>query len=152
MKITLIFASLLLLVSCAQNPGQNRYNLAEAGRASEIEKATILKVKEIDITGQNTGVGAAAGISAGAIGGSYVGDGRGQLAALLVGAIVGGIAGHIAEKEMQNTKGYEYRLRTESKKVKTIVQHQHKDDVVFKKGDKVLLQTQGIYQRVLADD
>jgi len=152
MKITLVFASLFLLVSCAQNPHQNRYSLSETGRASEIEKATILKVKQVDITGENTGVGAAAGMSAGAIGGSYVGDGRGQIAALLVGAIVGGIAGHVAEQELQNTRGYEYRLQTESKKIKTIVQHQHKDDIVFKKGDKVLLQTQGSYQRVMVDD
>ena len=52
---------MLGLVGCAGNPGQNRYNLAEAGKATEVEYATVMAVKKVDITGENTGAGAFAG-------------------------------------------------------------------------------------------
>lgn len=145
----LLLIPILFLAACQQTPGQNRYGHAEVGKATVIEYARVLGVKQVEITGKNSGVGAAGGAAGGAIAGSHIGSGRGQLAGMLAGVIVGGIVGHALEQEMQNMVGYEYRVKTEDKKIKTIVQHQNKDDIVFKKGDKVMIQINGEYQRVL---
>lgn len=152
MKKALLLLPLIAVIGCAPMPGQNRYNMADVGKNVELEEARVLRVKEVDIIGEKTGVGAAAGAGAGMVAGSHIGDGRGQLLGIIAGAVIGSIAGGIAEQELQNMKGYEYRVKTKSGKVKSIVQHQNKDDVVFKKGDKVLVQTSGQYQRVIPND
>lgn len=150
MKKALLLLPLIAVIGCAPMPGQNRYNMADVGKNVELEEARVLRVKEVDITGQQTGVGAGAGMATGMVAGSHIGDGRGQLLGIIAGAVIGGIAGSIAEQEMQNMKGYEYRVKTKSGKIKSIVQHQNKDDIVFQKGAKVLIQTSGQYQRVVA--
>lgn len=143
----------ILLTGCARNLGQNHYNYNEVGRSTIVEYATIVKTKEVDITGRNTGTGAAAGAAAGGVAGYQVGNGNGQLASTIGGVIVGAVAGGMAEQALADQKGYEYTVVTEHKKTKTIVQYQNKEDRVFRKGEAVMIQTTGTYQRVLeADD
>lgn len=142
----------LALSACAKNQGQNRYNYNEVGQSTIVEYAVIVKTKEVDITGRNTGTGAAAGALAGGVGGYQVGNGNGQLAATIGGAVIGAIAGGVAEQALADQKGYEYTIVTEDKKTKTVVQNQNKEDQVFKKGDRVMVQTTGTYQRVLPTD
>ncbi len=138
----------LLLTACAPNQGQNRYSQYEVGQQTELYDAVVIGVKQVAITGNNTGTGAGAGAALGATAGYQFGNGNGQLAALLVGAVVGGIAGHIAEQEAREQVGYEYIVKV-GKQKKSVVQYQNKDDVVFKKGDKALLQVSGSYQRLI---
>ena len=142
----------LLLASCARNVGQNQYNYNEVGRSVIVEYASVVKVKEVDITGRNTGTGAALGATAGGAAGYQMGNGNGQLASTIGGVLVGAVAGGIAEQAMANQKGYEYTVVTEHKKTKTIVQYQNEQDRVFKNGDAVMVQTSGTYQRVLSAD
>ncbi len=148
-----LFLIPFLLTGCARNLGQNHYNYNEVGQSTIVEYATIVKTKEVDITGRNTGAGALAGGTAGGVAGYQVGNGNGQLAATLGGVLIGAVAGNMAEQAAADQKGYEYTVVTESKKTKTIVQYQNKEDIIFKKGDPVMVQTTGTYQRVLqADD
>ncbi len=147
-----LFLIPLLLVGCARNVGQNQYNYNEVGRSVIVEYATVVKVKNVDITGRNTGTGAALGGAAGGVAGYQVGNGNGQLAGAIGGALIGAVAGGIAEQAMANQKGYEYTVVTEDKKTKTIVQYQNENDRVFKNGDAVMVQTSGTYQRVLSAD
>ncbi len=143
---------LALLAACAPNQGQNRYNKAEIGQQTELEYGKVLSVKEVAITGENTGVGASAGMAAGSAAGYQFGNGNGQVAGVIVGAIIGGIVGHIAEQEAREQVGYEYIIKLDDqKKPRSIVQYQNKEDVVFKKGDRVMVQTSGSYQRVMAE-
>lgn len=147
----LFIVPVLLLAACAPNQGQNRYNQAEVGQQTELDEGKIVAVKSVAITGENRGIGQNAGIGAGAIAGFQVGNGNGQLAGALIGAVVGGIAGHIAEQEAVEQVGYEYIVKISgAKKPRSIVQYQNKDDVVFRKGDLVMVQTTGSYQRVIA--
>jgi outer membrane lipoprotein SlyB len=146
----LFIIPILLLSACAPQQGQNRYNKAEVGKQTEIDYGRIVSVKEVDVTGENTGLGSAAGMAAGATAGYQVGNGNGQLAGMVVGAILGGIAGHVIEQEAQNTKGYEYIIKIDGKKKPiSVVQNQNKDDVVFARGDRVMVQGSGQYQRVM---
>ncbi len=143
---------ILLVSGCAKNQGQNQYNYNEVGQSTEVEFAQVVQVKQVDIQGRNTGTGAAAGMAAGSAAGYQVGNGNGQVGGLIAGMVIGGIAGHIAEQELANQKGYEYVVVTEHKKTKSIVQNQNPEDVVFKKGDRVMVQTTGAYQRVMPTD
>jgi outer membrane lipoprotein SlyB len=153
MKKGLLLLSLAAMLSaCAPNPSQNRYNYNEVGQSVVVDFATVVSVKEIDITGRNTGAGAAAGATVGGVAGYQTGNGRGQAAAALGGALIGAIAGSVVEQELANQKGYEYIVVTEHKQTKSVVQYQNPEDVVFRKGDRVMLQTQGTYQRLLPTD
>jgi outer membrane lipoprotein SlyB len=146
MKRSLIL--LLLLSACAPVHGQNKYNFSEAGQVTELEYGKVIRVREVAVAGRNTGLGMTTGMVAGSAAGYHVGSGNGQIAGLLAGMIIGGVAGHIAEQEMQNYRGYEYVIRMENKKTISVVQNQQPGDKVFQKGDKVMVQTSGAYQRV----
>lgn len=140
-----------LLTACAPLQSQNRYDHHAVGQQTELEYGKVIAVKEVAITGENTGMGTAAGIAAGSAAGYQFGNGNGQLAGLVAGMIIGGIAGHIAEQELAERRGYEYIIKIDgAKKPRSIVQNQHKDDVVFQKGDRVMVQISGSYQRVMA--
>jgi outer membrane lipoprotein SlyB len=146
----LFIIPILLLTACAPQQGQNRYNAAEVGKQTELDYGKILAVKTVEVTAENSGLGRNAGMAGGAMAGYQVGNGNGQLAGLLIGAVVGGIVGHIAEQELANTRGYEYIIKIDGKKKPiSVVQFQNKDDAIFKKGDKVMVQGSGDYQRVV---
>ncbi len=150
-----IIALLLItaqLTACVPNSSQNQYNAHEVGRNVDMEFGKIIRVREVKIQQENTGIGATGGMLAGAAAGSTIGGGDGQAAAIIGGLIIGAIAGGIAEQHLQNQVGYEYLVATKSKKVKKILQNQHKDDVVFQKGDQVMIETSGGFQRVLPMD
>jgi len=139
----LVLSLSILLTACAATQGQNQYNASESGKATEVVMGTVLKVKEVAITGENRGNGA---IGGGALGLAAASHSNSALVA--VGAtIVGAIVGNIAEQELANSKGYEYTIKV-GKKIITIVQNQVAEDRVFQKGDKVMIQTSGGYQRV----
>jgi len=151
-KIVLALVMTSMLSACAPHPTQNQYFSGEAGQSTEIEFAKVVKVKEIKIQDRNTGTGAAAGATAGGVAGYQIGNGNGQAGAAIAGVVIGAIIGHVVEQEMQNQKGYEYIVVTEKKKTKSIVQYQAEGDVVFKKGDRVMVQTSGTFQRVMPTD
>lgn len=148
MKYFILIATSFLLTACA-TPSQNVYDFKEAGQSTIVQFGTVLKVRDIEIKGENSGVGALAGGVAGAGAGSAVGNGDGQAIAVVGGAIIGAVAGGFAEQAIQDKRGVEYTIVTENKKIITIPQYIKKDEPIFKKGSTVMVQTSGSYQRVL---
>jgi outer membrane lipoprotein SlyB len=138
----------VLLAGCATK-GQNRYAANEVGRASIVEFGTIINTRPVDIRGQNTGAGAAVGGAAGGLAMSNVGRGSGNAAAILGGVVAGAIAGAVVEQSMQDRVGLEYVITLQNGKTITIVQDQAPGDQVFAPGDRVMVQANGTYQRVL---
>ena len=151
MKYFILIATSLVLTACA-TPSQNVYDFTEAGQSTIVEFGTVLKVRDIEIKGKNSGVGALAGGVAGAGAGSAVGNGDGQAVAIIGGALIGAVAGSMAEQAIQDQRGLEYTIITENKKVITIPQYIKKDEPVFPKGSRVMVQTSGSYQRVLGGE
>ena len=150
-----LLGSMLVLTSlagCVHNQGQNQYNYNEVGQSAIMEYAAVVKVKPVDITGRNTGGGALLGAAAGGGAGSYMGSGSGSAWTTVGGAVAGAVIGGIAEQEAANQKGFEYTIVTEHKVTKTVVQYQNPKDIVFKPGDRVMLQTTGTFQRLLSTD
>lgn len=150
-KLILVCASVAVLVGC-QKPGQNTYKAGEVGVSRAVEFGTVQNRREVAIQGKNSGTGMLLGAGVGAGGGSYVGNGSGSDWAMAGAAVAGAVAGHLIEQEMQDSTGYEYVVRMQSGKTKTIVQENIEGDVVFKRGDKVMLQycDSGEYQRKCA--
>ncbi len=139
------------LAAC-QNPNQNRYSYQDVGRASVVEFGTVVAVRQVDITGRNTGLGAGVGGAAGGIAGSTIGRGSGNAAAVLGGVVIGAIAGAVVEQAMADRTGLEYTVTLSNGKTITIVQEQGPSDRVLAPGERVMIQASGTYQRVLPAD
>lgn len=148
-----VFASLVLsvflLTGCGAPSSQNVYNFKEAGQSTIVEFGTVLDIRPIKIKGPNSGVGAVAGGTAGAVAGKQFGNGNGQLAAAVGGAVVGIVAGAMAEQALADKTGLDFTVALESGKVITVPQYVNKDEAVLQKGQRVMVQTSGSYQRVL---
>jgi outer membrane lipoprotein SlyB len=151
MKLGVIMAvgAVVLLAGC-QNPSQNRYRAAEVGKSSAVSFATVLAVREIDVIGQNSGIGAAAGGAMGGVAGNQFGQSGGNLAATLGGALVGLAVGALAEQAINDRKGLEYTLILESGVTLTVTQElPGADEKMLAVGERVIVQNTGGYQRVL---
>lgn len=143
MKNQKIIAALLLaltLGACA-NTSQNTYNAAEVGKATTVTFGTILGARQVDIKGENTGLGAIGGAAVGAGVGTEFGQGTGNAWATGLGAVAGLAAGALAEQELADRKGIEYTLTLESGETLTIVQEQAPTDRVFSAGERVMVQS-----------
>lgn len=82
------------------------------------ECGVIVDIKEENVMGHGTGVGAVAGGVAGAVVGHEIGDG--SRAGTAVGAVVGGIAGHQIERSARSTKRYRVSVRMQDGSVRTV--------------------------------
>ena len=151
MKNKAIAVTLLATLSaCATPNGQAQYSAAQVGRAVQSEFGTVVAVRNVGVTGQNSGIGGAVGAGVGAGAGSYIGDGSGGLWAVAAGALIGLAAGAIAEQAVADSVGVEYVITMQSGVTLTIVQNQNKGDQVLGAGSRVIVQTSGAgYQRVL---
>ena len=129
-------AALLALTACKQLASQNQYNAREVGTSRAVVLGTVLSVREVPIFGKSSGTGILLGAGAGA----GAGSGGGNAWATAGGAVAGTIAGHLIEREVVNRTGLEYILRTDEGETKSIVEEKVEGDVLFKKGDRVMLQ------------
>ena len=149
MKRILAAFCILALSACATPNGQNQYSATDVGQSTLVEFGTIINVREVGITGKSSGAGALAGGALGGAAASNMGNGNGQAVAVVGGVIIGAIAGAAAEQAAIDSKGIEYTIIKENAQTVTIVQNQNKDDRVLQKGERVIVQISGSYQRVL---
>lgn len=147
----LIFST-LLLTGCGATSSQNVYDFREAGQSVIVEFGTVIDVRPIKIKGPNSGAGAVTGAVAGGALGSQVGNGNGQGAAMIGGVVVGAVAGAMAEQALADQTGLDFTVAMQSGKVITVPQYFKKDEPLIKKGQRVMVQTSGSYQRVLPAD
>ncbi|WP_280153652.1 glycine zipper 2TM domain-containing protein [Piscinibacter sp. XHJ-5] len=79
-------------------------------------------VREVEVKGQGTGLGAIGGAVVGGAVGNQVGKGGGRKAMTVLGAIGGGLAGHEIEKRARSEKVYEVKVRMDDGSVRTLTQ------------------------------
>jgi outer membrane lipoprotein SlyB len=147
-RLCLILLSVLLLSAC-ETPSQNVYDYREAGRSVIVNFGTVVDVRPIKIKGPNSGAGAIVGGVAGAGLGSQAGSGDGAAAMAVGGAVIGAVAGAMAEQALQDKTGLDFTIVMENGKTITVSQYFKKDEPLISKGDRVMVQTSGSYQRVL---
>jgi outer membrane lipoprotein SlyB len=94
---------------------------------------TILEVKEVDVLGKGTGVGAVAGGVGGAVIGHQIGENR---AGTVVGAAVGAVAGHQIERQARTHKRYDITVHMTDGSTRKF-SDESGAQIALKSGDKV---------------
>ncbi|PHM67028.1 membrane protein [Xenorhabdus stockiae] len=121
------------------------YSIDQAKQVQNVTYGTILSVRPVTIKGSQAGnqnmLGAIGGAVLGGLLGDSVGGGRGQRLATAAGAIVGGMAGQGIEGAIDQTKGVELEIRTDSGRNIVVVQKQ--DQVIFSKGQRIKIADSG---------
>lgn len=144
----IIPAVLLMLAGCTFST-QSRYNYSEVGQIQVVEFGSVIAVRDIEIVGENSGAGGLLGGAGGAAAGAYSGKGFGSVAGGVAGAVAGGVVGSALEQAVRNRGGVEYTVVLRNGKALTVAQNVTPQDTVFKVGDRVMVQINGQYQRVL---
>jgi len=143
----LILLLAVFLSSCASNISPKTYSVGSVGQVNRTISATVISVRDVDISGTSR-LGGGVGAAAGGIAGSNMGSsGNDALLGALAGAVVGGLAGAAIEENGTQQKGLEYVVETENGNLMTIVQG---SNTIFREGQKVLV-LYGSPSRIIAD-
>jgi len=98
------------------------------------ECGVVESMREIDVRGEGTGLGAVGGAVVGGVLGHQVGSGRGNDVATVVGAVGGAVAGNQIEKHARSTKSYEITVRFDDGSSRVISEG---NPPTWRTGDKV---------------
>ena len=148
-KLFLVFAVLALLTAC-EFAAQSRYKYSEVGQIQNAEFGTVIGVRDIDIIAETSSSGGIIGGVAGGVVGAGMGGGSGSLVTLVAGAVVGAQAFSALEQAVRNRGGIEYIVVLRNGKTITVAQNVAPKDVIHNINDRVLVQINGEYHRVLA--
>ena len=149
MKRIVVVAGVLSLVAitggCASGVGSRDYSREQARTVQEVQMGVVESVREVNIEGTKSPVGAGAGAVIGGVAGSGVGGGRGQVVGAAVGAVLGGLGGAAAEEAVTRQRGLEITVKLDSGRMLAITQAA---DESFSPGDRVRVLTGGGVTRV----
>ena len=143
--VSLIAAGTLLLAGCPAGLGGKDYSRSQARTVQEVQMGIVESVREVNIEGTKTPVGAGAGAVVGGVAGSTVGGGRGSVVGAAIGAVLGGVGGAAAEEAVTRQKGIEITVKLDSGRMIAITQAA---DQEFRVGDRVRVLTGGGVTRV----
>lgn len=104
----------------------------------------VLEVKEVEVLGKGTGMGAIAGGVGGAVIGHQIGDNR---AGTAVGAVVGAVAGHQIERKAREHTKYEITVRMNDGSVRSL-SDETGTPLAFRSGDKVHVSKEGVIRPI----
>ncbi len=155
MKISVrIFSRFIMVVSvfglaaCTPNVSPDTYSVGGVGQANRAVRATVIAVRQVKISGSQSGVGGTAGAAGGAVAGSALGGGvRSNILGAIGGAVIGGLVGSAIEEGTTRQTGFEYVVETANGALLTMVQG---GKVNFKVGDRVIV-LYGSPSRLVAD-
>lgn len=124
-----LFLSLTLVVyflsvaGCAKNISPNDYAVGSVGQVNRAVRGIVISVRNVNISGSQSGVGGAAGATGGAVIGSAIGGGtRSNMVGAIGGAVIGGIVGSAIEEGSTRQQGMEYVVETQNGSLITVVQ------------------------------
>jgi outer membrane lipoprotein SlyB len=143
--VTLIVASTLLLAGCPAGLGGKDYSRDQARTAQEVQMGVVESVRQVNIEGTKSPVGAAAGAVVGGAAGSTVGGGTGRVITTTVGALLGGLGGAAAEEAVTKQTGLEITVRLDSGRMIAVTQAA---DEQFNVGERVRVLSGGGTTRV----
>lgn len=146
--LSLLVIISFVLASCKYST-QSRYNYSEVGQVQVVQFGTVISVREIEISGENSGATAVAGAAGGAAAGVSTGRGFGSVAGGVAGAAVGAVIGSELERAIRSRGGVEYTVVLQNGKTLTVAQNVSEKDTILAVDDRVMVQINGQYQRVL---
>lgn len=145
LAVAFIAAATLLLAGCPAGLGGKDYSRDQARTVQEVQMGIVESVREVNIEGTKTPIGAGAGAVVGGVAGSTVGSGRGSVVGATVGAVLGGLGGAAAEEAVTRQKGVEITVKLDSGRMLAITQAA---DEEFRVGDRVRVLSDGGTTRV----
>ena len=144
-SLVLVAAAVVALGGCASGTGGKDYSREQARTVQEVQMGVVESVREVNIEGTKTPIGAGAGAVVGGVAGSAVGSGRGSVVGAALGAVLGGLGGAAAEEGITRQKGVEITVRLDSGRIIAITQAA---DEVFDAGERVRVLSGGGTTRV----
>ncbi|MFZ0613985.1 MAG: glycine zipper 2TM domain-containing protein [Desulfobacterales bacterium] len=137
-QVTVILAlAILALIGCqTTSQGGRTVTRDQAQRPMSVYSGTVLRVSDVQIQGNQTGIGAVGGAVVGGIVGSTIGGGRGRTLATTGGAVAGAAGGSAIEQRRATRPGLEIEVELDDGRIMVIVQEKDDDFVV---GDRVRL-------------
>ncbi len=134
--VVLVLAITALIGCQTTSQGGRTVTRDQAQRPLTVFNGTVLRVSEVQIQGNQTGVGAVGGAVVGGIVGSTIGGGRGRTLATTGGALAGAAGGSAIEQRRATRPGLEIEVELDDGRIMAIVQEKDDDFVV---GDRVRL-------------
>ena len=147
--IKLFLIGTLVLLSACDFAAQSRYKYSEVGQIQNAEFGTVIGARDIDIIAESSSSGGIVGAVAGGVVGGNMGGGSGSLVTLVAGTVIGANAFAALEQAVRNRGGVEYIVVLRNGKTITVAQNVTPKDTVHNVNDRVLVQINGEYHRVL---
>jgi outer membrane lipoprotein SlyB len=138
-------ATLLALGGCASGTGGKDYSRDQTRAVQEVQMGMVESVREVNIEGTKSAIGAGAGAVIGGVAGNTVGSGTGKVLATAVGAVLGGVGGAAVEEGVTRQNGVEITVKLDSGRLIAITQAA---DESFRVGDRVRVLSGGGTTRV----
>ena len=136
LKLVVIIMGLFVL-GCAPRQTASTYSPQQMGRAATVMKGKIISMREVNVSGSQSGIGATTGAAAGAVAGSNVGGStRSNILGAIGGAVVGGIAGATVEQAATEGKAVEFIIQQENGQSIAVV---HTNEESLAVGDPVMI-------------
>ena len=130
----------VVLAGCAASQSGSAYSRTQTRQVQEVEMGVVESVRQVQIEGTKTPVGAVAGAAVGGIAGSNIGGGSGQAVGAILGAVGGGLAGAAVEEGVTRKSGLEITVRLDSGRTIAVTQEA---DEAFAPGERVRILTGG---------
>jgi outer membrane lipoprotein SlyB len=137
-RVITFLAATALLAGCASSNSGEVYSRDQARRTQTVQMGTVQFVKNIQIEGTKSGVGAVGGGVAGGVVGSTIGGGKGSILAAVGGAALGAVGGAVAEEKFTKKNGLEITVKLDSGATIAVVQEA---DVMYSVGERVRVLT-----------
>lgn len=136
LKVILMLPLITLLVGgCASSKSGSVYTREQARQAQQVEKGRIISVREVQVEGTKTPLGAVGGAAVGAIAGSTVGGGKGSEIAAIAGGLGGWLAGAAAEEVITRQNALEITVELDNGRTISVVQAEN--NLTFQPGERV---------------
>jgi len=140
-----VLASTVLLAGCPASTSGGAYTRNQARQTQEVQLGVVESVREVQIEGTKTPIGAGAGAVVGGVAGSTLGRGRGSTVGAVVGAVAGGLAGAAIEEGVTRKKGLEITVKLDNGRLIAVTQEA---DENFRPGERIRVLTGGGVTRV----
>lgn len=135
----------LVLVGCASSKSGSVFSRDQARTVHTVKTGIVESVRQVQIEGTQTPVGAIAGGAIGGIAGGGFGGGRTSSVTTILGALAGGLVGGMAEEAITRKSGLEITVRLDGGGLVAIVQEA---DETFTVGQAVRIIQNGSTSRV----
>lgn len=133
-----VLAASAILSGCAGTSSGSVYSSGETRKEQTVRMGVVESVRQVNIEGSKSGIGAVTGGVVGGVAGSNVGGGKGAAIGTILGAVAGGVAGNLVEQGVTKKQGLEITVKLDNGELRAITQEA---DDAFRPGERVRLLT-----------